>query len=441
MTSPHDAVAAHREAAVALRRRMHLHPELGWTEYFATWTVVEELRELRPDRLVIGRALYGDVARLGLPSEEIDTAALADASAAGVPDEFLDQVRGGYTGVVADFDSGTPGPEITVRADIDALAVTEADDTDHRPTVEGFRSVRDGISHACGHDSHTATVLLVARALATLGGPRRGRVRFLFQPAEEGARGADALVKAGWLDRTDVFLSLHNASRDWFQVGDVSEGVHDILATSKIDLHFEGREAHAALAPEHGRSALLAASAVAMLVPSLPRRNSVQTALAVGELHAGTSRNVIPGSAVLRTELRSTSEKEVVLLEERLERLVRGIADALEVGVRIEIVGRASGADSDTALMERVGSAIELVPGTRRVPSMRFDASDDAATMMRRVQERGGVASYLHIGNSFPGATHTPRFDVDETTIALGAEVLVTVIVEAMEDCPPLTKA
>ena len=91
--------------------------------------------------------------------------------------------------------------------------------------------------------------------------------------------------------------------------------------------------------------------------------------------------------------------------------------------------------------MERVGSAIERVPGTGRVPSMRFDASDDAATMMRRVQERGGVASYLHIGNSFPGATHTPRFDVDETTIALGAEVLVTVIVEAMEDCPPLTKA
>lgn len=426
---------------MALRRRLHAHPELGWTEYFATWSVMEALRELRPDSLVHGRALYGDVERLGLPDEKVDEVALAAANAAGVPDDFLDRVRGGYTGVIADFDSGVPGPEVTIRADIDALAVTEADDTGHRPAVEGFRSTRDGISHACGHDSHTATVLLVARALAMTGGPSRGRIRFVFQPAEEGARGADALVEAGWLDRTDVFLSLHNASRDWFRAGDVSEGVHDILATSKIDLHFEGREAHAALAPERGRSALLAASAVAMLVPSLPRRNSVQTALAVGELHAGTSRNVVPGSAVLRTELRSTSGEEVTLLEGRLERLVRGIADALEVEARLQVVGRAPGADSDAALMERVGAAIDRVPGARRAPSMRFDASDDAATMMRRVQERGGVASYLHIGNNFPGATHTPRFDVDETTIAIGAEVLVTAIVEATTDCPHLTGA
>lgn len=427
-----EAVRAGVDGAVALRRRLHAHPELGWTEHYATWQVVQALAPLAPDVLVTGADLYGDVARMGLPAPEVDEAAVRDARAAGVPVQWLDRTAGGRTGVVAVLDSGVPGPEVTLRADIDALAVAESDQPGHRPAAAGFRSRRPGISHACGHDGHAATLTLVAAALRAVGEPHRGRVRLVFQPAEEGARGAAALVDAGWLDGTDVFLCLHNASRDWFTVGDVSEGVHDILATTKLDVHFTGTEAHAALAPERGRSALTAASAVALLMPALPRRSGVQTVTAVGELHAGTSRNVVPGSAVLRTEIRSSDEAEVEALTARFGTMVAGIGAALEVGVRTETVGRAAAADSDPVLMARVGAVIDALPGLRRVPSMQFDASDDAATMMRHVQRRGGTAAYLHVGNAFPGATHSPLFDLDERSVEVGAQVLAAATVDAL---------
>ncbi len=432
MTAVRDAVQAGAPEAVALRRRLHAHPELGWTEYYATWQLARALTGLGIETLVTGTDLYGDVQRMGLPSREVDVLARHDAQGAGVPEEWLARMAGGRTGVVAVLDSGVPGPEVTLRADIDALPIEESDAPEHAPAASGFRSRRPQVSHACGHDGHAATLYLVAAALRALGEPRRGKVRLVLQPAEEGARGAAALVDAGWLDTTDVFLSLHNASRDWFTVGDVSEGVHDILATTKIDAHFTGTEAHAALAPERGRSALTAASAMALLVPALPRRSTVQTVTAVGELHAGTSRNVVPGSAVLRAEIRSSDEDEVELLTARFETLLAGIGAGLEVGVRTETVGRSAAADSDAELMARVGTAIDSFPGLRRVPSMRFDASDDAANMMRHVQRRGGVASYIHVGNAFPGVTHSPLFDIDERIIEVGAQVLVAATVDAL---------
>ena len=422
------AVAGFEARAIGLRRRLHAHPEVGWTEFFATWTLREALAAAGVTDVVAGADVYRTPERLGLPAADVVARAESDARAAGVPEEALATMADGRTGLVATLDSGRPGPSIVVRADIDALAVGEADDAAHRPAAGGYASNRPGYSHACGHDAHSATVYLVAAALRVLGLPRSGRVTFLFQPAEEGARGADAFVRSGWLDGCDHFLSLHNASRDWFRTGDVAVGVHDMLATVKLDVALRGREAHAGLAPELGRSALTAASAIALLVPALPRRRDAQTITAVGELRAGSSRNIVPGAATIGMELRSTVQEEVDDLQERVERLVRGLGDALEVGTEVTVVGRADAASSSPELMALVEASLADVPGIRALPSMEYGASDDAASMMRHVQRAGGQATYLHIGNTFPGLTHTPRFDVDEEIIGIGATVLVASI-------------
>ncbi len=164
-------------ALIAQRRGFHANPELGWQEIETTATIVTELSGAGYD-VVSGPAFLGDVPRPGL-------------SETPIPGE-------GDTGCIALFDTGRPGPTVCMRVDIDALPITEAGGN-HAPAAQGFGSGNPGTMHSCGHDGHAAIGLATARLIRPHLQSGRGRLKLLFQPAEEGGRGGRAVAEpAGW---------------------------------------------------------------------------------------------------------------------------------------------------------------------------------------------------------------------------------------------------
>ena len=153
------------------------------------------------------------------------------------------------------------GPTVAMRFDIDALGVIEDQDDGHRPAAEGFASVNYGMMHACGHDAHATIGLGVAKTLMEIKDQLHGTIKLIFQPAEEGVRGAKSIVDNGHLDGVDFCIGSHvsDLRGDDAEVA-VSPGSHGSLATTKYDVYFHGVSAHAGGAPHAGINALYAAN-------------------------------------------------------------------------------------------------------------------------------------------------------------------------------------
>lgn len=191
---------------VAVRRDLHAHPELGFTEIRTAARVDTALRDLGWD-VRSGREVFDATGLPGLPEAAVLEHAAGRAAAEGVPEDLVTRFSGGCTAVVADLRGDRPGPRVALRFDMDALPITEASAGDHPPIRRGFASRHPGVMHACGHDGHVAIGLALAAALSTRDFP--GTVRLLFQPAEEGVRGAQPMVAAGVCADVDVLLAVH----------------------------------------------------------------------------------------------------------------------------------------------------------------------------------------------------------------------------------------
>jgi aminobenzoyl-glutamate utilization protein A len=376
--------------------------------------LVSELERLGVDDLRWGSDLYGEITRLGVPETDIIERFASMAANAGVAKSRLDHMAGGKTGAVATVSGRLPGPVIALRADLDALPITETSSTSHRPVQEGYASMVPGYMHACGHDGHAAILLGLASLLCKERTRIRGEVRLVFPPAEEGTRGAQAFVEAGWLDDVDRFIGFHTSASDGLASGTIAAGVHDMLATIKLDVDVKGKAAHFGMAPHEGRDALTGAASICLLAHALPRDPGRRSLVNVGRLDAGVARNVVPDRARLEAEIRSDGSTYAVELQRRFEAIVRGICTSFELENNITLVGQARAASSDTQLVDFVQRIGKENADHRVVGSVPFLASDDASTMMAHVQERGGLATYLHIGSDMPSRQHTPDFDFDE---------------------------
>ena len=375
-----DIAARLTPELVALRKRLHQHPELAFEEHETAGAVADFLARLKiPCRTGVGR-----------------------------------------TGVVATLKGAKAGPTVGIRADMDALPI-------HEQTGLGFASRVAGKMHACGHDVHTVIALGVAAALAELRNELRGTIKFIFQPAEETLSGAQAMIADGVLDdpKLDLILGYHN----WpaVQAGKVGYNAGAVMASADaFDIALKGRDGHGA----HPHLAVDALAAAAQLVAQLQTIVSREVkpvspaVLTIGELHAGRARNVIAGSAELKGIVRTLEPG----LSDKIEAAMRRMLDGIKAGMRVEYTleyrRMAPLLRNDKVILDKVLASARDALGGENVlelpePSM---GSEDFAWFAEKVP-----AAHLRIGSKIDGldtAIHRSNYDCNELAIPVGVRVL-----------------
>ncbi|MDN5806860.1 MAG: amidohydrolase [Brevibacterium sp.] len=404
----------------AWRRDFHRFAETGWTEFRTTSAIITVLRDLGWDT-VYGPELHDPDARLGVPSAEVLAVERERAVAQGADPELVAAMGDGFTGVLGVLETGRPGPVVCFRFDIDSNDLIELADDSHRPFAEGFASVNDGAMHGCGHDGHAAIGLGLATSLTRAQDELTGTVKIIFQPAEEGVRGAHSIVAAGWFDDVDLFVATHLKSDD--EKGNVLTGSDGYLASTKLDATFSGVGAHAGGDPERGKNALLAAASATLNLHAIPRHSAGASRINVGTFHAGEGRNVVPRAASLRLETRGETSSINSYVEDRARDVIAGAARMYDIDASVTVVGKADQESPSPKLLPYIRTCFEGVDGVAEIhDSGGLGGSEDATAMMKRVKERGGLATYVQIGMDTSWGHHTERFDVDEDMLAVGVE-------------------
>ena len=413
------------------RRDFHRYAESGWLEFRTASLVARRLADLGFD-VHVGREVVRDEARMGLPEQATLDAAWERAVAQGGDPAYLELLQGGFTGVVGVLRNGD-GPTVGLRFDMDALDIQESAAEVHRPAREGFASVNDGAAHACGHDGHTALGLGVAEVLMTMRETFRGTVKLIFQPAEEGVRGAKSMVEAGVVDDVDVLLGLHLYGR--WNLGEIECARSNFLATSKFDALIKGEPGHAGGDPQAGKNALLAAATAVLNLYAIPRHREGATRINVGKLIAGEGRNVICPEARLVIETRGATTELNVYMVERATRVLTSAAAMYDCTVEIIAMGSAPLATSDKALGERVESIALRMEGFSLHPPESGGGSEDYTYMMARVQALGGLATHIGLGAGIgAGGHHTATFDFDERALVDAVKLLLVLTVALLSD-------
>ena len=418
-----------REQIVAWRRLFHAHAEPAWLEVWTASFIASTLSDMG-DEVKAGREVIAEDNRVAMPDQTALDKAADWALAHGSDPAWVEVVRDGFTGVVVELDTGREGATVAMRFDIDANNLSEDMHSGHRPYRQGFSSLNPGACHGCGHDGHAAIGLGVAKVMKSLAGELNGKFRFIFQPAEEGSRGARAMLAAGVLENVDYFLSGHigfGAKKS----GQLICGTTGFLATSKADVVFKGVPAHAGASPEGGRNALLAAASTSLALHALPRHSSGASRINVGTLHAGEGRNVIPANARLAFETRgTTTEVDKFLMGEAL-RIIDGQARSFGVSHEVISMGGAPGSDSDLEVIARVKQVATRDPGVREIIEVwDFGASEDVTYMMDAVRQQGGKATYMMFGADMSAPHHNGGFDFDEEALVTAVHVLCMTAVD-----------
>lgn len=413
----------YKEQMVADRRWLHQHPEEGWCEFETTYYIVKRLEELGL-KAYCGIEVIEPQAVMG---RSLDTVKAAQTRALdhGVPAAFLDRL-GGYTGAMAELETARPGPVTAIRVDIDALPIEETEDPQHEANQGHYRSHYAGFSHACGHDGHTAVGLAVAAWLVDHKDELCGTVKVLFQPAEEGVRGAAAMAAKGIVDDVDWFVGAHIGCSAY--LGQVGVSHHGYLATTKFDLEFDGVQA-AAGSPEKGRSALMCAAATCMSLGSLPGHSQGITRVQIGKLISGVGRNIVAPHAYMQLEVRGETTEINDYMAANVEMTVKGLAAAYGVQYRLTRMGEAVTYKGDEQAVEAVKTAASSVQGVESVVDMNAKVgSEDCTMLIRRVQEHGGKAAFFYYGCNHPGHHRADFCIQDEVSLPIGWGVFVNFI-------------
>lgn len=423
-----SCLCKYHDELISTRRHLHTMPEEGWSEFTTTAYIVEKLRKLGYE-VLMGKKVINPDNCLGR-SQKVVEAGLAYARKNGVSEELLKEMNG-LTGCVGVMDTGRPGPTLAIRFDIDCVPVTESTDADHIPAKEGFCSTRPGLMHACGHDAHTSTGLAVAHWFADHKDEMKGKLKILFQPAEEGVRGAAGMAASGIVDDADYFLGAHIAMM--CKTGELSVKPYGFLCTTKLDVTYTGRPAHAGVEPNAGRNAMAAACNAFVQLLGIARHGSGMTRINVGQLIAGEGRNVIPSHALMKMEVRGETGDINQYMYDAAVAIIKGCAISQGCEYKIEKMGEAVDLTNDEELVDVLTKAGEAVEGmTVRKDPMNFGGSEDATILARRVQAHGGKAALFVIGANRPSGHHTSKFDIDEKALDQGLAVWTNAVKEIL---------
>ena len=417
-------LSAYHDQLINIRRQLHQNPEEGWSEFTTTAFLVTTLRGYGYDVLT-GRKVVAPEACLGR-EESVVKAGLERARRNGVSEELLSKMEE-LTGCVAVLDTGRSGPTLAIRFDIDCVPVTECTDDTHVPAKEGFISKNPGFMHACGHDAHMSMGLAVAHWVMDNKDKLSGKIKILFQPAEEGVRGAAGMAASGILDDCDYFLGSHVAMSA--KSGEIATNLYGYLCTTKLDVTFHGKPAHAGACPQEGRNALTAAANATVQMMGISRHSGGMTRINVGQLIAGEGRNVIPSKAVMKLEVRGETGEINQYMVDQVTNICKGIAMSFGVTYEMRKMGEAVDLTADQELVDILNAAGRATPGITVVDkALNFGGSEDATILARRVQAHGGKAAFFLWGSDRPSGHHTSTFDIKESDLDPALEVWTHII-------------
>ena len=403
------------ERIIEIRRDLHQHPELSNRETRTAKVVADELKSL------------GYEVRTGIA----------------------------HTGVVGILKGGQPGPKLVIRADMDALPVTEEVDLPFASKVKGeYLGKSVGVMHACGHDVHTAATLGVASALASVRENLAGEVMMIFQPAEEGPPpgekgGAGLMVEEGVFKdfRPDAVFGMHVTSS--YHVGTVALRPGGIMASSDtLRLVVRGRQTHGAT-PWRGIDPIVAAADIVLSAQTIVSRrldiNRNPAVLTFGIFDAGQRFNIVPDTATLQGTLRAfdTDMRDQALAE--LRQLVEHVAAAHGTTVEMEIpvAGNSNPVNhNDPALTARVTTSLRKVLGEASVvEAERWTAAEDFPLLGISVP---APSVYFFVGGTpkdqdtdTVAFNHSPRFFVDEGALETATEAMLQASLDFLGYVPP----
>lgn len=419
---------------VDTRRDFHQYAELGWLEMRTTSRIARRLKELGYE-LVLGADLYDGDARLGVPAQDVLDAAYEKAAAQGADPEFLPYTKGGMTGVMGILRCGE-GPTVALRFDIDALPVKETNDPGHFPYEEGFHSVNEGVMHACGHDGHAAIGLGVAEILAAVKASLHGTVKLIFQPAEEGVKGAKPIVQKGHLDDVNFLLGAHIDKRKPEDAGKaLIPGSYGSLATRKYDVRYHGLAAHAGALPHLGKNALLAACSAVVNLNAIPRHGDGASRINVGKIVAGSGLNVIADEAYMGLEVRGATTAINQYMIDCADQILDHCAAMYGCTCEKTIIGEAEGMESDLDFAETIRTVCQEklgMPVSDTLSVVSF-GSEDFSFMMNRVQNGGGKATFMRVLSQVQSVAHNDHFDFSEDCLVSGVEAFCAMTAELMQ--------
>ena len=373
-----DITKKYKDYIIEKRRYFHMNPEPSFNEYNTSKIIQEELTKI------------------------------------GIPFEIFAK-----TGIIATIKGQNPGKTVLLRADMDALEVCEKNNV-------SYRSQKEGLMHACGHDGHIAMLLGAAHVLNEIKNDISGEIKLLFQPAEEIAKGAKAMIEESKIiDSIDAAFAIHL----WqgVPVGKISlESGARMAAADLFSIKVKGKSGHGSM-PHETIDAVVVASAIVMNLQHLVSRNTnpLDTlVVTVGKLTAGTRHNIIAGEALLEGTIRSFSDEVWKKVPEQIERVVKNTAAAYNAEAEIDLVRATPPLVNNQDISDILKASAEKLYGEEVVT--KYEKTPGGEDFAYFTQAVPGALAFVGIRNDEKGINsphHNETFDMDEEALEMGANL------------------
>ena len=388
-----------RAKLIEQRRDFHMNPELSNREERTSGVIAEKLRSLGLDEVRVGVGKYGVVALLKGKSP------------------------------------GGPNSVVAVRADMDALPIQE---TINPP----YKSLKDGVKHACGHDAHMTVQLGVAELLSKMRDRINGTIKFIFQPAEEGAPtgergGAKFMIEEGCLEnpRPSAIFGLHVMPN--IEVGKIGYNSGPSMASSdRFSITIRGKKVHGAYPHDGVDAVVVAAECVTALQTIRSRRINTQEPLVItlGSIHGGNRYNIIADEVKLEGTMRTLSEEVRTSAIEMMKQTLAGITSANGASYELEFGANNPVTYNDPALVEATLPIMRKIVGEKNMFSPKPQmGAEDFSFYQKAIP---GFFYFLGVGNTEKGVTamiHTPDFDIDEESLVVGVKLMSNVLLDYLD--------
>ncbi len=373
-----DITKKYKDYIIEKRRYFHMNPEPSFNEYNTSKVVQEELKKLE------------------------------------IPFEIFAK-----TGIIATIKGKNPGKTVLLRADMDALEVCEKNNV-------SYKSQKEGLMHACGHDGHIAMLLGAAHVLNEIKNDISGEIKLFFQPAEEIAKGAKAVIEESKItDSIDAAFAIHL----WqgIPVGKISlESGARMAAADLFSIKVKGKSGHGSM-PHETIDAVVVASAIVMNLQHLVSRNTnpLDTlVVTVGKLTAGTRHNIIAGEALLEGTIRSFSDEVWKKVPEQIERVVKNTAAAYDAEAEIDLVRATPPLVNNQDISNILKISAEKLYGEEVVT--KYEKTPGGEDFAYFTQVVPGALAFVGIRNDEKGINsphHNETFDMDEEALEMGANL------------------